>query len=121
MAYQNQKTIYRKTIEVAQDFEIAAASDTHHEGSTDGPQLSMESMDRSTFVEEKQNPERIFGFARLPVDAQGQVRTLAKPRKLRTTKEINKLKRFLEATPYFKDLHADDATLTGIVTTATFK
>jgi len=35
LAYQNQKTIYRKTIEIAQDFEIAAASETHHEGSTD--------------------------------------------------------------------------------------
>jgi len=78
-------------------------------------------MDQSNFEIENQNPDRIFGFSRLPVDAQAQVRTLVKPRKLRTTKEINKLKRFLEATPYFKDLHVDDQTLTGIVTTATFK
>jgi len=65
-------------------------------------------MDQSNFEIENQNPDRIFGFSRLPVDAQAQVRTLVKPRKLRTTKEINKLKRFLEATPYFKDLHVDD-------------
>lgn len=69
-------------------------------------------------TQQQKDPDQIPGFKRLPFPVQYQLRALAKPRRDRTERDLNKLKLDVKEVEFFKAKQLDENTMHQIIASA---
>ena len=79
---------------------------------------SHDSLHKTPNFQEETEPDKIVGFSRLPLPVQSQLRALAKPRKDRTDRDLNKLTLDVKEVEFFKLKQLDKNTMHQIISSA---